>query len=78
VITKSDKKTAEGRSSSYQETVTASVSREDDDDAEFEDDNEEEEDPEATATPKLKAVTKVRFFALGPSLFSSLQFSFVR
>lgn len=64
MITKSDRKTAEGRSSSYQETVTASVSREDDDDAEFEDDDEEEEVPEATAAPKLKAVTKVRFSAL--------------
>jgi hypothetical protein len=72
VITKSDRKTTEGRSSSYQETVTASVSREDDDDAEFEDDDEEEEVPEVTAAPKLKAVTKVRFSVLTLQLFSSL------
>jgi hypothetical protein len=56
VITESDRKTAEGRSSSYQETVAASLSREDDD--------EDEEEEVAEATAKLKAVTKVRFSAL--------------
>jgi hypothetical protein len=58
VISKSIKNKAEGRSASYQDTVTAPLSRENDDDADF-DEEEEEEGNEATAAPQLKAVTKV-------------------
>ncbi|KAJ6621571.1 hypothetical protein B0H10DRAFT_2187885 [Mycena sp. CBHHK59/15] len=58
VISKSDKKKAEGRSVSYQDTVTAPLSRKNDDDTDF-DEEEEEEGNEATAAPQLKAVTKV-------------------
>ncbi|KAJ6603352.1 hypothetical protein DFH09DRAFT_1068515 [Mycena vulgaris] len=44
VISKSTKKKAEGRSTSYQDTVSASLAREDDGDAEFNDDPEEEDE----------------------------------
>jgi hypothetical protein len=67
VISKATQKKAEGKSASYQDSVTASLAREDDDD--WEDDDEEVEDDEETAnldtaqgSEKLKSVSKVRNF----------------
>jgi hypothetical protein len=67
VISKAARKKAEGKSASYQDSVTASLAREDDDD--WEDDDEEVEDDEETAdsdtaqgSEKLKSVSKVRNF----------------
>ncbi|KAJ6616174.1 hypothetical protein B0H10DRAFT_2393509 [Mycena sp. CBHHK59/15] len=57
VTSKSDKKKAEGRTSTYQETVAAPLAREKDDDGEF-DDEEDEEGEDGSS--KLKAVTKLR------------------
>ncbi|KAK7001098.1 hypothetical protein R3P38DRAFT_2796132 [Favolaschia claudopus] len=66
VISKSTRKKAEGKAALYQDSVTASLAREDDED--WEDDDEEEEEEEenevggsgAGKVEKLKSVTKLR------------------
>jgi hypothetical protein len=76
VISKAARKKAEGKSASYQDSVTASLAREDDDD--WEDDDEEVENDEETAesentvqgSEKLKSVSKVRTFTYS-SIFTS-------
>ncbi|KAK7007663.1 ribonuclease H-like domain-containing protein [Favolaschia claudopus] len=66
VISKSSRKKAEGKTALYQDSVTASLAREDDEDWEEDDEDEEEgneeEDAEGSSgkAGKLKSVTKLR------------------